>query len=210
MLYLKHLDINKVTVEGINCESIAHISSWHGNISSVQINNYTNPNFAGTKIYGLDNLYYSNNFSHQDVSAIIVGEDETSLYILNIGTPTLQKVDKDKLANLVMLEDKEGINSFDYTIYLKDVEGTNNYKIVVEAGYGYEDYGSVGERVVEFDTLLDKSYKKFGFLWIGQDLVGSRDMIHIYEAYKEDEIGMKIDTILDKSHYTSVMEIRRN
>ncbi|MCR8744497.1 hypothetical protein [Romboutsia lituseburensis] len=195
-MYLKHLDINKVRVEGITCESI--VQTQNSGVPMIMIDLYSNPNFVVTKIYGLDNLYMSDELNYQSISAIIVGEDETSIYILTEGTLTLQKMDKDKLANMVTLQEVTRPKSFDRTIYLKDVEGTNKYKIVVEAGYGYENNGSVGERVVEYTLLLDKSCKKFGFIWVNQDLVYYKNLKQIYSSYKEYEVGMKIDTSLDK------------
>lgn len=181
-------------VQGVNCTASAVAS---GSGLGVNLTSKTNPNLYGFKI-DLPNLYIHYEYGlYQRINGIIVGETDTEYIVLRRGRLDIFATPKD---NFAINREIEGLsipsNISDYFVYLEDVG--EEYTINIEIGNSYDYKNIGGQRKFTFNTRFPKSNKALGILNIMENNNYDELVLPIHYIVKEDEIGMKIDTTLDK------------
>lgn len=182
-------------VQGVNCTASVKVNSSNG--LGVDLVDKTNPNLYGFKI-DLPNLYYHNATElYKRFNSVLVGETDTEYIVVRNNSLSMFSTPKDNFAiNREIEEISIPIDTNDYFIYLEDVG--EEYTINIEIGNSYDYKNIGGQRKFTFNTKFPKSSKALGALKVMQNFDYGEFMSPIYCAVKEEDIGMKIDTTLDK------------
>lgn len=184
-------------VVGLNCNSyIDEINLGLG----IWLEDKTDPNLYGFKI-DTPNVYMNSNIGQslsQRMSDILIGETDTEYIYINVGSrkALLERTPKSGFVWNSIEEIDMGVDFKDFIVTLEEVG--NEYTVNIEIGNCYEQLGITGQRKFAFNTKFPIQNKSLGVLNIMQDHHLNEAILPIHYAVKEEDLGMKIDTSLDK------------
>lgn len=166
---------------------------YNGNLYGVEIANPTNP-MSGFKTRDFYNIYRNYAYDkNNDYQFIVVGEDVDKYYSLVFDGISLISTPKTSFKPTKIQQFEISGSYSDHTVYLKDI-GNNKYKVCLELGDYTKD---VTQKLYEFDMEFDNSWKCLG-LMNRDNNYQFRWLEVLQSSVKESDIGMKIDTALDR------------
>ncbi|WP_158645351.1 hypothetical protein [Paraclostridium sordellii] len=155
-------------------------------------------NMFGFKTRGIENLYINEDIlKTQELQFKLVGEDTDKYYLIPGSINILISTPKDRYSPTVIqkIDNVDGVIN-DYRICLKEIEG-NKYKVYCQIGENTTE--DIKFNKYEFDMEFSMDNKCMGIFAVNSNSIFNTVTIDVlYSAYIEDEIGMKIDTTLDK------------
>lgn len=184
-------NLKDYNVEGINCTATGKY--YNGDKYGVEIDKRTST-MTGFKTRDFDNLYINGVYNpNKDFELVLVGEDENKYYFISANAATLYSTNKSKFAPTI-LEDFD-ISYTDFVVSFKDLDN-DKYKVVIELGDNISS--DIVQKNYIFDLELPRSGKILGLINREDNMSFPGMLEALQSSVKEEDLGMKIDTTLDK------------